>query len=124
VLRGGLTNKHIDVGEVLKHVKCEPTHVQVLKGEPVNNFERIYNTTAPDFQLSMFELRAGEATIFSPVTAEIILLTEGTAELSNGNGSLKLELGHPSAIVFPGREVKLSSPGGAVVFRASVPLKA
>ncbi|MBI5858552.1 MAG: mannose-6-phosphate isomerase, class I [Sphingobacteriales bacterium] len=124
VLRGGLTNKHIDVKELLKHVKCEPTHVQILKGEPLNNFEKVYSTAAPDFQLSMFELHAGDGVTFSPVTTEIILLTEGMAELSNGNGSLKLEPGHASAIVFPGRDVKLSSPGGAVVFRASVPSKA
>lgn len=122
VLRGGLTTKHIDVKEVLKHVKCEPTEVQILSGEQVNNFEKIYKTTAPDFQLSVFELKAGDAISFSPVTAEIILLTEGKAELDNGAGAIKLETGHPSAIVFAGKQVKLSSVSGATVFRASVPV--
>lgn len=122
VLRGGLTTKHIDVKEVLKHVKCEPTEVQILSGEQVNNFEKIYKTTAPDFQLSVFELKAGDAISFSPVTAEIILLTEGKAELDYGAGAIKLEPGHPSAIVFAGRQVKLSSVSGATVFRASVPV--
>jgi mannose-6-phosphate isomerase len=32
VLRGGLTNKHIDVPELLKHVTCEPTYVEILEG--------------------------------------------------------------------------------------------
>jgi mannose-6-phosphate isomerase len=127
VLRGGLTNKHIDVKELLKHVKCEATHVRILSGEQVNDTEKIYKTAAPDpiaigFQLSVFELKAGEAVSFSPVTAEIILLTEGNAELDNGSGALKLEAGHPSAIVFPGKEVRLSTITGATVFRASVPL--
>jgi mannose-6-phosphate isomerase len=136
VLRGGLTNKHIDVKEVLKHVKCEPTHVCILSGEEIDNDppssqqgpalrkarEKIYKTSAPDFQLSVFELKAGEIVSFSPVTAEIILLTEGNAELDNGSGAIKLEAGHPSAIVFPGKEVKLSSSSGATVFRASVPI--
>ena len=142
VLRGGLTYKHIDIKEVLKHVKCEPTQVRILTGEQVSNdppslsnfakassdkqlrraTEKVYKTSAPDFQLSVFDLKAGELVSFSPVTAEIILLTEGAAELDNGAGALKLEPGHPSAIVFAGKEVKLSSATGAIVFRASVPL--
>jgi mannose-6-phosphate isomerase len=122
VVRGGLTNKHIDVTEVLKHVKCEPTTVQILSGEQVSNVEKIYKTTAPDFQLSVFDLKPGDSVSFSPVTAEIMLLTEGIAELDNGAGATRLEAGHPSAIVFAGREVKLSALTGAMVFRASVPI--
>ena len=122
VLRGGLTNKHIDVKELLKHVKCEATHVRILSGEQVSRTEKIYKTAAPDFQLSVFDLKTDDSVSFSPVTAEIILLTEGMAELDNGSGALKLEAGHPSAIVFPGKEVKLSSLTGATVFRASVPV--
>ncbi len=122
VLRGGLTNKHIDIKEVLKHVKCEATNVCILSGEQINNFEKVYKTSAPDFQLSVFNLKAGEVVSFAPGTAEVILLTEGNAELVNGAGALKLEAGHPSAIVFAGKEVKLSAVTGATVFRASVPL--
>lgn len=136
VLRGGLTNKHIDVKEVLKHVKCEPTHVKILSGEQVSSdppssrqgsglrraMEKIYKTAAPDFQLSVFELKAGDSVSFLPVTAEIILLTEGNAKLDNGTGTLNLEAGHPSAIVFAGKEVKLGTVEGATVFRASVPV--
>lgn len=122
VLRGGLTNKHIDVKELLKHVKCEATYPRILTGELIGNAEKVYRSSAPDFQLSMFELKAGNMIPFSPLTAEIILLTEGNAELDNGSGPLKLEPGHPSAIIFPGKEVKLSSAAGAIVFRASVPM--
>ena len=121
VLRGGLTNKHIDVKELLKHVKCEPTYARILSGEQVTDQEKLYATAAPDFQLSMFSMKAGDTVSFLPFTAEIILLTEGNAELSNGGSSLKLEPGHPSAIVFPGKEIKISSAAGAQVFRASVP---
>ena len=121
VLRGGLTNKHIDVIELMKHVKCEATHVKILSGEQVSSTEKVYKTSAPDFQLSVFELKAGDSVFFSPVTAEVILLTEGAAELDNVAGHLKLEPGHPSAIVFPGKEVNLGSKTGATVFRASVP---
>ncbi|NOT52715.1 MAG: mannose-6-phosphate isomerase, class I [Chitinophagaceae bacterium] len=121
VLRGGLTNKHIDVKELLKHVKCEPTHVRIIPGEQISNAEKVYTTTAPDFQLSVFDLKKGESISFSPATAEILLLTEGNAELDNGSVKLKLQPGNPSAIVFSGKEIKLSCAQGTTVFRASVP---
>ncbi|HWR33492.1 MAG TPA: mannose-6-phosphate isomerase, class I [Chitinophagaceae bacterium] len=122
VLRGGLTNKHIDVKELLKHVKCEPACVRIISGDQAGNCEKVYATTAPDFQLSILEPERGGSISFSPVTAEIILITEGNAELDNGSARLKLQIGNPSAIVFPGKEVKLTSVPGATVFRASVPV--
>ncbi len=121
VLRGGLTNKHIDVKELLKHVKCEPTHVRIISGEKINDNEKVYTTDAPDFRLSVLESGRGQTISFSPSTAEILLLTEGNAELDNGSARLKLQIGNPSAIVFPGKEVRLTSVPGATVFRASVP---
>lgn len=121
VLRGGLTNKHVDVKELLKHVKCEPTKVEVLFGKPLSNGEKIYSTAAPDFQLSVFEIKAGDTVSFTPVTAEILLLTEGMAEVNNTINKLKLENGNPSAIVLPGKIIYINSLAGATVFRASVP---
>src|SRR5204863_6271059 len=53
VLRGGLTSKHIDVKELLKHVKCEPTYVNILYGEKINGIEKVYKTPTPDFQISL-----------------------------------------------------------------------
>jgi hypothetical protein len=48
-------------------------------------------------------------------------LTAGNAELDNGSAKLKLHIGNPSAIVFPGKEVRLTSVAGTTVFRASAP---
>ena len=120
VLRGGLTNKHIDVKELLKHVKCEATEPNILPGKKSKDGERVYETTAPDFQLSAFELVAGNTISFVPATAEILLLTEGTAELDNGFDTITLLEGYPSAIAFPDQTVHLYSATGATVYRASV----
>jgi mannose-6-phosphate isomerase len=122
VLRGGLTSKHIDVKELLKHVKCEPTYVNILKGEEVNGIEKVYKTPAPDFQISLFDLKAGETASFLPVTIEIILLTNGIVELSSDDQKLELKPGEPSAVAFPGKFVKLTAVTEATVFRASVPV--
>jgi len=122
VLRGGLTSKHIDVNELLKHVKCEPTRVNILRGKKINDIERVYETPAPDFQISLFDMKAGETASFIPVTTEIVLLTDGIVELSNEDQQLELKYGKPSAVAFSGKAVDLTAVTDATVFRASVPV--
>ena len=122
VLRGGLTSKHIDVAELLKHVKCEATYPDILSGEEVARDEKLYKTQAPDFQLSVFELAAGEIISFTPLTTEILLLTEGVSELDDDNIAIRLEAGNPSAVIFPGQPVYLAAAAKSTVFRASVPV--
>ncbi len=122
VLRGGLTNKHIDVKELLKHVKCEPTYPDIITGQLQSNGEKLYKTAVPDFQLSVFELKEDQTAVITPKTAEIILLTEGHVELNDEKSRLKLQAGDPSGIIFPGSKIGLKSQTNAVVFRASVPV--
>ena len=122
VLRGGLTSKYIDVKELLKHVKCEATKPDILCGEEVAQAEKLYKTPAPDFQLSVYELDAGEIISFFPVATEILLLTEGVAELDDDKIAIKLVAGNPSAVVFPGQQVYLAAAAKSIVFRATVPV--
>ena len=119
VLRGGLTTKHIDVPELLKHVKCEATYPDILTGEAVSSHEKMYKTPAPDFQLSVIELEAGDTISFTPIDTEILLLTEGVAELDDDNIVVRLELGNPSAVVFPDQPVYLAAAGKSTLYRAS-----
>jgi mannose-6-phosphate isomerase len=119
VLRGGLTNKHIDVKELLKHIKCEPTHVEVLKGEDRGD-EKVYSTDAPEFQLSAFYLQNDKPVQFKTVTSEILLLIQGEGKVSAGGQGLQLKKGNPAAIAFPGQTIELTGQQ-ALVFRASVP---
>ncbi len=126
VLRGGLTTKHIDVNELMKHVKCEATFPVIISGEKGDEGERIYKTPAPDpvaigFQLSVFELEAGETISFTPVAVEILLLTEGMAEIDDDNVTVKLQPGNPSAVVFPGQAVYMAAAAKSTVYRASAP---
>jgi mannose-6-phosphate isomerase len=121
VLRGGLTNKHIDVNELLKHVVCEPTVPNILKGEKHGN-ERIYKTSAPDFELSSFILHDGDNISFIPRTAEILLLIDGQATITNSGKKIMMQRGQPAAIVFPGDEVRISATEPSWLFKASVPL--
>ena len=49
---------------------------------------------------------------------EIILLTDGIAELDDDENLVKLQLGNPSAVVFPGQVVYLAAATDCTVFRA------
>ena len=119
VLRGGLTTKHIDVVELMKHVKCEATIPQIITGDVNGEGERTYNTPVPDFTLSVFEMEKGDVSSFNPTTTEIVLLTEGVVEVDDDETTIKLQAGTPSAVVFPGATVYLAAAAKSIVFRAS-----
>ena len=121
VLRGGLTTKHIDVEQLLKHVNYEATSPAILRGEELSNNEKAYKTNTSDFQLSVFELEAGEKISFTPSGIEILLLTEGLAELDDDNITIRLEPGNPSALLLAGQIVYLAATAQSTVFRASAP---
>lgn len=121
VLRGGLTTKHIDVKELLRHVKCEATHPGILKGEKRDK-EIVYKTPAPDFELSTFEIDKGGSVSFTPTTAEIVLLAEGAVDVLSHDTIIVLQKGSPSAIAFPGQPILLKGIQKSLLFRASVPV--
>jgi mannose-6-phosphate isomerase len=121
VLRGGLTSKHIDVSELLKHVKCEATHPDILNVKKEGD-EIIYETPAPDFELGCFNMEKGKEIIFVPSTAEILLLAEGSITADNGQEAVILKKGSPSAIAFPRETITLKAEENSLVFRASVPI--
>ena len=121
VLRGGLTTKHIDVPELLKHTKCEAAYPSILSGEEIGTHEKLFKTSAPDFQLSVIDLAAGDTISFTPITTEILLLTEGMAELDDDNIEVRLGQGNPAAVAFTGQVVYLAAATRSTIFRASVP---
>lgn len=122
VLRGGLTNKHIDVNELMKHIKFEAVKVEIQTGRPAHDKELVFETKAPDFQLSVFQLKEKDHISITAVTAEILLLTEGSIKLNEGSNQITLEKGHPAAIIFAGGKIQCTALQNATLFRASVAL--
>ncbi|HEY6505447.1 MAG TPA: mannose-6-phosphate isomerase, class I [Chitinophagaceae bacterium] len=120
VLRGGLTTKHIDVKELLKHVKCEPTIVNILNGEKSGS-SIVYKTTAPDFELFAYDLKAGESISLAATTTEILLTVKGSAELRENAEVVAMGTGSPSGIIFSGHTAQLVAKESSLVFKAGVP---
>jgi mannose-6-phosphate isomerase len=118
VLRGGLTTKHIDVTELLKHVKCEPTVPSVLKGEEISAHVRLFKPPVPDFQLTVTELGRGESVYSIARSTEIILVTDG--EVLIADAQIRLLRGQPAAVALKDATYTLKGMAEkTVVFRAS-----
>ncbi|RYZ32538.1 MAG: hypothetical protein EOP49_37380 [Sphingobacteriales bacterium] len=140
VLRGGLTPKHIDVPELLKHVKCEPVVPAIILGIPSGNrAEQVFMTPAADFELRMISLEAGASTKLAINTTDIffvytgqVFVTEvaqnehqglgvdGTSAGFNGAVTLERETGE-AFMAEAGASLNIKTANGAIVFRATVP---
>lgn len=113
VLRGGLTNKHVDVAELLKHVVFEPVNPHIIHGSKMtDSAERRFATPAPDFELRQLQLAAGEEADIRTHSTGIFLVLEGDAEALSGNDSMQLQQG----------EAMLATAGAAIRWRALKPV--
>lgn len=114
VLRCGLTPKHVDVPELLKIVKFEPSDPGVLRPEASPEGEEVYETPIDEFRLSRFLLAPGGAPqVLADGPPQILLCTTGSPQA----GELALRPGE-SVFVPAGEKVELS--GSGTIFRATV----
>jgi mannose-6-phosphate isomerase len=123
VLRGGLTNKHIDVKELMKHIKFEETIPAILSPQKNQKGENLYRTGAPDFKLSCFDLEKQSTVSFESVTGEIVLVLDGDISINAEASELELHKGE-AAFVTSHQHISLKAISKAYVFRASVPVHA
>jgi len=121
VLRGGLSNKHIDVKELMKHVRFEETTPQVLRPQKINGNEKLYRTGAPDFKLSSFSLQKKTSSSFESVSGEIVLVISGDVSITTGINELELHQGE-AAFITNHQSVHLNAISQTYLFRASVPV--
>ncbi len=121
VLRGGLTTKHINTVELLKHTNCSATIPKIIKAK--NKQVQVYQTPVKDFELSSYRLKKGEQVMIDVKTAEILLLTHGKVQLSHQNNKVTLQTGNISATAFHGAAVEVNALEDSLLFRAGTPLE-
>lgn len=118
VLRGGLTPKHIDVPELMKHTAFEPVVPNVMGGVDVGNNEVLYTCPVPDFGIKKISLNGNEHASTAS-SFEIIIAIEGGA-VFNGSNNLVIKKGEAMAI-FPGETYTIEASGNCVLYKAFVP---
>lgn len=121
VLRGGLTVKHIDVGELLDVLHFRDDPISVLQPGSIGPCESVYQTPLAEFRLSVIDV-----TPALPFTGgvrhsiEILLCLDGeTSILANDGPPLELRRGQ-SAVV-PAAAPPYRIVGRGRIYRASVP---
>ena len=122
VLRGGLTPKHIDVAELMKHVIFELVEPNIIRGKPISKAEEVFKTPAPDFELSRIMLTASQTCQLNILSADIFLLLDGTVEVSSRTDKYSFKKGE-AFIAVNGSVITIKALPAAEIYRASVPVK-
>lgn len=114
VLRAGLTDKHIDVPELLKHTICKPTIPNIF-GE--HDSESFYPSNAAEFSLCGHRF-SGKLS-FNTKSAEIVLVAEGGITLKTDGETMMLGTGE-CVLVIAGTDVFAETNAPALLYRAGV----
>jgi mannose-6-phosphate isomerase len=123
VLRGGLTPKHIDVAELLKHVKCEPVVPAVILGIPSGNEgEQVFLTPAADFELRSIILKSGGLSQLEVKTTDIFFVYSGAVKVTDGTYKIGRDAGE-SFVAVRDAKISIAAPVPSIIFRATVPSK-
>jgi mannose-6-phosphate isomerase len=116
VLRGGLTPKHIDIDELIKHVNFEPTYPAILNGDSMNGIETIYPCPVADFGLSKMVLNRGESYTINTQSIEMLLVMEGQVELDG------IEYNPGEVALVPSlQQLQIQAKEASVLFKSFVP---
>lgn len=113
VLRAGLTDKHIDVSELMKHVKFEATDPNIFNPPSGHS---VYSSPAEEFELQRYALAENDNIGLNTKTGEIFFVLNGEVKI-NEMDAKKGE----AIFVTAGTELSLNILQGAEIYRVTVP---
>ncbi len=119
VLRGGLTPKHIDVTELMKHTLFEAIIPNIIRGTK-KGYEKNYPCPINDFGISAIELEAGQSYTATTTSVEILLVIEG-AIIVKDHENFIVGRGEVLAII-ANEKYMLTATGKTLIYKAFVPV--
>ncbi|MFT3876878.1 MAG: mannose-6-phosphate isomerase, class I [Propioniciclava sp.] len=121
VLRGGLTNKHIAVDELVRVVDFSWGEPEILTGIETTPGVWDYPTFCHEFDVARLEVSEHAPVALPPAhNARIALVTRGEVALTNGTQSLPIKAGQSAFL--PAEDAQVTATGDAQVFLASTGL--
>ena len=121
-LRGGLTPKHVDSSELLKIVSFAGRQSPVLRPEARQKGERIYQTPAEEFQLSVIHLQSQRPFAgYTENRVTIMICTRGLARIRSSANRTAIPLSPGTAVVIPASVGSYWIQGRAHIYKATVP---
>jgi mannose-6-phosphate isomerase len=122
VLRGGLTQKHVDVQELLSVVRFGETSVQILDARPMGPAESGYDCPAEEFSLTVIRPTTGQPYICAAVeSVQMLLCTAGEGRLDHGGQGEILSVKKGDSFLVPAGLDSYAIHGNATVYKAAVP---
>jgi mannose-6-phosphate isomerase len=118
VLRAGLTPKHMDIPELMKHTLFEFIQPEIMQGDILGKLNN-YNCPVPDFQLHNLSLKAGESFSDHSKSPEIWIMIKGKVDWT-GFRSVHTHQGQ-AIFVLPDEYFTLHAQEDSQLFRAIVP---
>jgi mannose-6-phosphate isomerase len=120
VLRGGLTPKHIDVPELLKHILFEGIEPNIMRGALLANGEKNYPCPVPDFGINVLNVNSNNKIVASSTSLEIIVVIAGEIFIEGTGKTLVVTKGQAVAIL-PEELYSITSSSGGLIYKAFVP---
>lgn len=122
VLRGGLTPKHMDVGELLKILNFEPHPLKVMIPEKVNDYESAYSTGAREFLLSVISVpETLEGIPMANTGVQILLCTDGNIRIFVPDTRQWTAMAKGTSVLIPAGIDRYTLHGQGKIYKASVP---
>lgn len=118
VLRGGLTPKHIDVPELMKHTKFQTTIPSLIKPKKVKKVETNYPVPVDSFAFSSIVLNTGESHQLKSSSVEIWIAMDGKVSFA-GTNKLSIEKGEV-VCVFANESFTIKASKKTLLYRAFV----
>jgi mannose-6-phosphate isomerase len=119
VLRGGLTNKHVDMAELLRVLSFADAPLPVRWARPVDANEVTWDTPTREFRLSRLRV-SGEPAARTATGPEVLLCVDGTVHLRPGDGTAGVDLPQGASAFVPASNGSYQIEGTGVLFRATV----
>ena len=116
VLRGGLTPKHVDVPELLKHIVFEGIDPHILSPQLDMAGENVYKMPVVDFGISSINFGSGREYVNESISPEIFLIMEGEISCDNINCKRGEVL-----VILPKTEYTIRAVKSALLYKAYVP---
>jgi len=120
VIRGGLTQKHMDVEELLSILRFEGKAVQLVEPRQPVPGQRVFRTPAAEFRLAEIHVHTGHPyTSPKPGSIELMICLDGEGAIDAGD---PLPLRKGDSLMIPASAPPYTIHGPLHLYNASVPL--
>jgi mannose-6-phosphate isomerase len=124
VLRGGLTEKHVDIPELCRVLPFESRTAEIILPREVSAGERVFETPAEEFELAVISVEEGHPWRSAKSRGvEILLVIEGGVTITDGGAGEVFAMARGASVLVPNSVGCYELAGAGVVYRAGVPTR-